>query len=748
VHAVSALERGERRRPHVETVRALSAALDLTPPVREAFVASSRAAHEDAAVEELRAAPLPVPLGMFVGREADVRLLREWMTDPAVRLITLIGPGGVGKSRLALELAHGLADESSTRVVFVPLAAIRDARQVPFAIAEALGLADISAAALPQRARTACGGRATWLVLDNFEQVLDAAAAVVDLLTSAPSLHLLVTSRTPLRVRGEREYAVSPLPLTNDGGEPSPGEFEASPAVRLFVERARDVQSGFRLTPANSPTVTAICQRLDALPLALELAARWIKVLTPTDLLRRLERDVLLSAAGLRDLPERQQTMTATVAWSHQLLDVTEKRAFRRLSVFPALFPIDAAADVLSGASGTSMGNDEALEAVTHLIDKSLLVPEASAAGRPLYRMLETVRAYAAHQLSAAGEHADAMEGLVRYCLSDASFSTAELVGPGQIEQLDRVNHDLNTHRVTLKWLIERGRPLEASGMVWRLVTFWMIRGLTAEGVEWCEQVLKPPSAPPLMRARVLVALGIMLYARGDLERARDSMEHANALAETAGDITVIAELMLGHIDNATGDVVRARERFTHSLEMFRVAAIPWGIGNALTGLAGAAVATGDTAEAERLLEEATMVLRRAGAWYLTLALCWRATLAVERGDADASIVFVRESLTRIRELHDKVAFVYAMVPLAAAAALRGDPNWAARILGAGSIVAERSGVVLLNDTMRNLHQQTEYNTRARLEPDRWAKEWQVGRTSSIDALFDDIDRASEAVLE
>ena len=749
VHAVSALERGERRRPHLETVRALSAALDLTPQVREAFIASSRRGPAEAAVDELRAQPLPVPLGVFVDREADVAVLREWIADPSVRLITLIGPGGVGKSRLALELAHTLAEDPSRRVMFVSLAAIRDPGQVAYAIAEALGLADISAADLPRRARAACGGWTTWLIVDNFEQILDAAPLLADLLTSAPSLRLLVTSRVPLRVRGEREYPLGPLPLTS-GDVPLQDQSEGGPAVRLFVERARDVHMGFRLTPENGSTLIEICRRLDALPLALELAARWVKVLTPADLLLRLERDVLLSAAGPRDLPERQQTMTATVAWSYQLLDAEEKRVFRRLSVLPGVFPIEAAAAVLSGESGTRTRVDEALDAVARLIDKSLVVIDSATAERPLYRMLETVRAYAAHQLAASGEQADAMEGLVLYCLDDAALSTAELVGPEQIEQLERVHYDLDTHRTALRWLVESGRPVEASDMVWRLTTFWMIRGLTAEGRGWCEQVLNLPSVSSLIRAKLLVSLGIMLYTRGELQGARDSMEHAFALAQRAGDVTVIApaEIMLGHIEIAMGDVTRARERFTHSLNEFRVAAIPWGIGNALTGLAGVAVATGDTVQAERLLEEAITVLRHAGPWYLTLALCWRAALAARRGDADASIALVRESLTRIRELHDKVAFVYAMVPLAAAAALRRDYDWAARIIGAGSIVTELSGAVPLTDTLRTLHEQTERDTRAHLEPDRWAHAWEAGRTSSIDALLDDIDQAAEAVVE
>ena len=200
-------------------------------------------------------------------------------------------------------------------------------------------------------------------MLDNFEQVLDAAPLVADLLTSVASLRLLVTSRAPLRVRGEREYAVGPLALEAGSEAMSPADLARAPAVRLFVERVRDVQPDFRLTSANGPTVTAICRRLDALPLALELAAPWIKVLTAEDLLRRLEHDVLLSTAGPRDLPERQQTMNATVAWSYQLLDPDEQRAFRRFGALPGLFPIDAAAAVLAGREGASAASDEALGA-------------------------------------------------------------------------------------------------------------------------------------------------------------------------------------------------------------------------------------------------------------------------------------------------------------------------------------------------------------------------------------------------
>jgi predicted ATPase/DNA-binding XRE family transcriptional regulator len=464
VHAVSALERGERRRPHVETVRALSTALDLTGPNRDALLASARAPAHNAAVDDLSGVSLPLTLTVLVGREGDMQMLRHGLADPAARLITLIGPGGVGKTRLALELARAIAAEGSTHAVFVPLAAIRDPAFVASAIAEALGLADLTALDLPKRARVACEDDPTLLVLDNFEHVLDAAPLVADLLTSVAALRLLITSRAPLRVRGEREYAVGPLALEVASDAMSPADLARSPAVRLLLERIRDVQPDFCLTSANGPTVSAICRRLDALPLALELAAPWIKVLTAEDLLRRLEHDVLLSTVGPRDLPARQQTMNATVAWSYQLLDPDEQLAFRRFGALPGLFPIDAAAAVLAGRDASADRSDAALRAAAGLIEKSLLLRgETSVVPTcPLYQMLETVRAYAVLELTAAGERDDAIEGLVRYCEGEASLAAEGLVGPTQAEWLDRVQEDLESYRGALTWAY-RARPSRRS---------------------------------------------------------------------------------------------------------------------------------------------------------------------------------------------------------------------------------------------------------------------------------------------
>jgi predicted ATPase/DNA-binding XRE family transcriptional regulator len=745
VHAVSALERGERRRPQAETVRALSAALDLTGAARDALLGSARAQPYARPIDRPPGVALPLPPTMLVGREADERRLRQWLADPTARLITLIGPGGVGKSRLGLELARTIATEGDIRVVFVPLAAISGPPFVGPAIAEALGLTDVTPIDLPKRARAGCDGHATLLVLDNFEHVLEAAPLVADLLTSVPALRVLTTSRAPLHVRGEREYAVGPLGLEEDSAAPPPTDSVVCPAVRLFAERARDVLPGFHLTSTNGPIVTAICRRLDALPLAIELAAPWIKVLTPENLLRRLERDALLSIVSRRDLPERQQTMNATVAWSYQLLDRDEQRAFRCFGALPGLFPIDAAAAVLSGGEGAAAESDQALRATASLIDKSLLLRAKSSVVPtcPLYYMLETVRAYAALELAAAGERDDAMEGLVRYAITEASLAAEGLVGPAQIEWLDRVREDLETYRAALTWLIERGRSAEASDIAMALMFFWLIRGHSAEGLNWYEQILNLPRLPPEVESKMLTGAAVMHFTLGDLGHARAAINRSLELATSAGEMGTVAlnHTLLGHVEHGVGNDSAARENFTRSIEEFRALAIPWGIGNGLTGLAGAVLASGDGDQTERLLDEATSVLEPAGPWFLSLALYVRAILKVRSGSPDEAISLMRESLSGIRDLHDKFAFVYALVPLAAAAALKGDDEWAAQILGARDAATERTGATVVDHAVRDISEQTEVGARRRLGPERWVQAYAAGRATSLDALLKDIER-------
>ena len=744
VHAVSALERGERRRPQPETVRALSAALDLPAEERDALVASARA--QKPLPEDSNRGSLPVPTSALIGREGDVRTLRRWFADPAVRLVTLVGPGGVGKTRLALEIAHLTAQSGPARVAFVALAALRDPAFVPSAIAESLGLTDVSAADLGTRVRAACQDAPTVLVLDNFEHLLDAAALIVNLLAAVPSMRLLVTSRAPLHVRGEREFPVQPLDLGPGIDATSLQRLASMPAVRFFLNRVQQVQPDFRVTRANGPAVAAICRRLDALPLALELAAPWIKVQTPNELLQRLERDVLLSIAGPRDLPERQQTMNATVAWSYHLLDRDEQRAFRRFGVFPGAFSVDAAAAVLAGRAGTAADGDRALTAIAGLVDRSLLVrAEPESADRPAYRMLETIRAYATIELTAADERDDAIEGLARYAFGEATLAAEGLTGTDQIRWFHRVREDLYSYRAALSWLIERGRGAEAAQIAWALNFFWLIRGHVLEGHRWYELILAVPGLPPVAEAKARLGAAGTLHTQADPEGARAHAIRALDLLRDAGDAATSAHgaWIAGHIEHAAGNMNASRRWFTTSLDGFRRLEMPWGIGSSLSGLAWVALATGESAEAERLITESDTVLQAAGTWFLSLGYYLRVLLTLERGSPDEVIQLMRQSLTRVQQVQDRFAVVYGLVPLAAAAARKGQFAWAAKILGVREGLVEITGSTVVDPTMRDAREETERAGRAGLGPDRWAEAFAAGRKSSLAALLADINQSS-----
>jgi predicted ATPase len=610
-----------------------------------------------------------------------------------------------------------------------------------------LGLSDGAAYDLPRHVRAAVSHEhPTLLVLDNFEQVLDAAPLLAELVTSATALRILITSRAPLRLRGERLYTVEPLGLQKESDTNCPADVARAPAVRLFIERVREAQPEFRVTSANAPTLTAICRRLDALPLALELAAPWMKVLSPEDLLHRLERNPILPDVGTRDLPERQQTMSATVAWSYHLLSSSEQRAFRRFSVLPGLFSIEGASAVLGCCGNAATDDGQALRAVGGLIDKSLLVrvQPSVASTRPMYQMLQTVRTYASLQLESSGERDNASDGLVNYCTSEASRAASGLVGPAQAEWLHRVNEDLDSYRGALTWLIDHDREADAMHIVWSLLFFWFIRGRAAEGLRWFEAILSLPSATILTQSRARTGAAVMCYARGEFDRVRAELREARALTpDTGTDIAAIADLMQGHVERLTGNFVAARERFEDSLKTFESLASPWGIGYARSMMGWLALAAGNEEEAQRLVDTAASALRGSCPWFGTLALYVRAIIAVRQHNPDAAIGFVREGLSLIRRVHDKFAFVHIMVPLAAAAILKGDGAWAARILGARDAVAERSGARIADGLAHELLGTIEREGQKSLGANRWAHAYELGRIASIDSLLNDIESAS-----
>jgi tetratricopeptide (TPR) repeat protein len=468
-----------------------------------------------------------------------------------------------------------------------------------------------------------------------------------------------------------------------------------------------------------------------------------MKVLTPDELERRLEDDILLPSTGARDLPERQQTMNATVAWSCQLLGPAEREVFQRLGVLTGPFSIEAAAAVLAGRSAASESTDFAIEVVSDLIDKSLVQrADRQEAGRPLYRMLETVRAFAAMELASRGDRDDAMEGLARHYAAEAVNAALGLVGLHQIEWLDRVRDELGVYRVLLAWLLEENRPGEAAQIACHLMFFWIIRGHAIEGLDWYEQILASPLVPGDAEGRAAFAAAVTLYAQGDLVRAREMLRRAQPFSEAAGDAwtTMQIENLMGHVDKADGHLDDARVHFSRGLAGFRSVGRPGATANALSGLAWVALSMGDVVEAERWLDEADDVVRDAGPWFLMLPLYLRAIIAVRRGDADRAIALTRTSLVHVSAIHDRFVVVYALVPFAAAAALKGDDEWAARILGAREAVTEQSGARVSDASVADLREQAETQVRARLGAERWSRAYETGRRTTISALIDEID--------
>ncbi|MGH2601674.1 MAG: ATP-binding protein, partial [Dehalococcoidia bacterium] len=500
-------------------------------------------------------ANLPQPLTALVGREADVAMVRARLLDEGVRLLTLTGPPGVGKTRLAIEVAAGLREHFSDGVALVELAPLLTAEAVLPAIARALGMQDVEGIppleALQERLRS----RHVLLVLDNLEHVLAAAPGIAALLESCPRLTALVTSRAALRVRGEREFVVAPLALPlvvessgESDGRGAEGGFEtrpyASPAVALFVERAAAVRPGFARTVENAATIAEICRRLDGLPLALELAAARVRVLSPDALLSRLASRLSLLTEGARDLPARQQTLRGAIAWSYELLTPAEQALFRQLAVFVGGCTLDAATAVCD-ADG-NLG-PEVLEGVTSLLDKSLLTQSEGPDGEPRFGMLETVREFALVALDAADESDILRRRHAEYCASLAAEAKAGFASADARAWLLRLDGELHNLRSALDWCLAEDEIELATGVLEPIRVYWQARGLVGEARRWAEELLGPPESGtrPASRARLLRIAGVMAQIQGDMTTARERLAESVAIWRELDDPAGLAESLL-----------------------------------------------------------------------------------------------------------------------------------------------------------------------------------------------------------
>ena len=482
---------------------------------------------------------LPTQLTSFLGREREVSDICELLTTH--RLVTLTGPGGTGKTRLSVQAAAEVMDRFPGGAYFVRLAPIREIELVLPTIAQTIGLADPGRNPV-ERLAEHVGDKRMLVVLDNLEQVVDAAGDIAELLRLVPGLHMIATSRSALRIYGEQEYPVGPLTLPDPRELPPDVSIARFPAVALFVERARAVRPDFQITMENASAVAEICWRLDGLPLALELAAARIRILSPEAMLSRLTSRLDLGAGGARDLPERQQTLRGAIAWSYDILDDTERRIFSRFSVFVGGAELEAIEAVI--------GEADALGVVGSLLDKSLLRQPEDGSGPARFRMLETIREYAGEQLVALGEADELRRRHAEYFAALAEEIAADVMGPRQKELLDRMERDHDNIRVAIAACIELGEgglALRLLAACWR---FWQMRGYLGEGRERARRILELPGIPDdtVERARAEEAAGGLAYWQGDFEDARQHYGLALGIHRARDDESEVANALYNRV--------------------------------------------------------------------------------------------------------------------------------------------------------------------------------------------------------
>jgi predicted ATPase/DNA-binding CsgD family transcriptional regulator len=659
---------------------------------------------------------LPVPPTSLIGREREVAVVLDLLQRADVRLVTLVGPGGVGKTRLALQVAAELAS-GGWDVRFVDLTAANEPSLVFLTIASAVGVREESGRPLATTLGEALAARRLTVVLDNVEQVVAVGPDLAALLADCPHLRILATGRSSLRLRAEHLVPIAPLPVPASAGAGSHDldSIAASPAVALFVDRAQAVDPGFALTPENAATIAEICARLDGLPLAIELAAARTRVLSPQALLARLERRLPLLVGGAPDLPARQRTLQDAIAWSAALLTEAERLLFARLAVFAGGFDLEAAEEVSrgvgeSGALWASRGEEsvpldssrpegtrrlldlDALDGLTSLIDKSLLQHHDLANGEGRYSMLQTVREYALASLLETGGAEEVRRRHARWFLQLAETAEPALTGPEQRRWLDRLESELDNLRAALDWAAggdgggrtpaDPGLALHLATSLWR---FWVNRGYLSEGRDRLQRALAAAGPDDPGRVRAFQHLGNILLDMGDYAGARAAYEDSLELSRATDDLAGVARALngLGLVAGYTGDYDAASAWHEEALALRRQLGDALGLGNSLTNLGNVAAARGDVDRARSLLEEALAVRRAvADPGAVAYSLLNLGDLARLAGDLATARSSLEQSLALFTDVGDKLGVAYARYCLGRAAAADGVPAAALAFLG------------------------------------------------------------------
>jgi predicted ATPase/Tfp pilus assembly protein PilF len=646
---------------------------------------------------------LPSPPTPLVGRERELVELQRLLAG--TRVLTLTGPGGTGKTRLALALAKARSSAYRDGVVFVGLAPLSDPALVPSAIASALEVREGAGRSVSESLMEYLADKAILLVLDNFEHLAPAASSISDLLSACPELSVLVTSRASLHLRGEQEFSCPPL-TTPELGDHSTEQLMATESVRLFCARAQQVDPQFRLTADNADAVATICRALDGLPLALELAAPRLKILSTGELIKRLERRLPLLTEGAADAPARHKTLTTTIAWSYDLLSDPERALFRRFSVFAGGATFNAVHEVCNGDL-----KDDLLSLIGSLVDKSLLRARTEH-GEPRFRVLQVLREFGVDQLAASGEQDEFRRRHAEYFTKVLEVAEPELLQANQAMWLERLDAESDNVRSALAYALEKRSTALGIRLASASRRFWEFRGRLAEGRAWLEQVLTmTPSASAELDAKVLNAAGSLAWHQGDYDAAEPWFGAALDLRRKQGDLKAIAGSLsnLGIIAWERGDYDRARGLLEESLLVHREAGNKWGMAASLGNLGDLAQYQLDLERSSALFNEALVLFRELeDLRSVAMALQNAGITAIHLGDLEAAERTLREGLALSEQVGDAGGIAGAEMNLGQVATRRGDytrartllARAAGRFLAVGELIsvaqcAERMGEVL-----------------------------------------------------
>jgi predicted ATPase len=731
---------------------------------------------------EPRPANIPVQRTVFVGREKEIAAAKELLLSKDVRLVTITGPGGIGKTRLGVEIAGGLQENFSGGVHFVPLSPLRDPGLIASLIVQTLGIRETGGQSSLEQLKRHLQESAhapVLFLLDNFEHLIQAAPLVADLLAIAPNLKVLVTSRAALHVYGEREFPVPALGVPDAQAKTSLDALSQFPAVALFVQRAVAAKPDFELSQQNASAIIEICARLDGLPLAIELAAARVKVLSPSAMRTRLASCLQLLTGGARDLPQRQQTLRAAFDWSHDLLSAAEQKLFRRLSVFVGGCTLEGVEAVCDTKGDLEL---DLLDGMSSMVDKSLLQQFEQANGEPRFLMLETIREYAREKLETSGEDAATKRAHAAYCLVLAEEAAAAPGGTEGAEGRERIALEHDNFRAGLEWLIESGDADWGLRLGTALFRFWESREYLAEGRDMLAKVLRIPAAaaPTKARARAVFSAGVLATEQGDFAAAdalmMESLEIGRQLGDTQGvAVTVNARAVLARDQ---GNVALAHSLFQESLTLWRKLGDLQAIARALSNLAsvlkmqgeydlarslcaecraifdglddhtGAAWSLnnegdiardqGDSAGARALFEQALAIFRELDdRWGIAGTLADLGTLAREEQNCSAALVLFRESLKIFQSLEHKRGIARLLECCACSAAVQNQPARSLRLAGAAAALRQNIGAPL------TLAEQVKLETI--LEPARRALSNTA--TAWLEGWDMPLDRAIEEVL-